>query len=225
MLHTQFRPKSWQDFVGNERAVNQARGALAIQQTEIASGTAKDGLAIAICGLSGAGKTSLAQLIAMESGAAPGSMDYEELDGVDCDERAVRNLQQTGGFLSTRPWGKAKVIIVNEYHDMTKGAVQAWLTLLERLPKWAIVIFTTTEAGDLFGNFSGPFARRCVNIALSNQGLAGLFAQRLVTIAAAKGMELPHKTALAMVQAVANNLGRAIEDLGKLLAERVKVAA
>lgn len=80
MLHTQYRPKSWNEFVGNERAVATARGALAIQAKKITEGIAKDGLAFQIVGLSGAGKTTMAMLLADEAGA--NGMDYMELDGV-----------------------------------------------------------------------------------------------------------------------------------------------
>lgn len=220
MLHTEHRPTSWEGFVGNEKAARQIQGVLTIHAEKLAKGTAKDGLAFQITGLSGAGKTTLAQLIARHVGAGPDSLDYAELDGDKCGADAVRNLEQAGGFFCCRPWGKAKCLIVNESHGMTPKAVQAWLTLLERLPKWAVVVFTSTESPDVFGNFAGPFARRCVNVALTNQGLAGPFAQRLVDIAKQEGYELPHKAALSMVQAAGNNLGMAIEALGAFLADR-----
>ncbi len=221
MLHSTYRPMSWADFIGNEKAVKVARGALALHRERVAKGLEKDGLAFQIIGLSGGGKSSMAQLIAREAGAMEvDAMDYYELDGDKCGADAVRNLELSGGFLSTRPWGKAKAIVVNESHGMTPKAVQAWLTLLERLPKWAVVIFTSTESPDCFGNFAGPFSRRCINISLSNQGLAGPFADRLVAIAAQEGYELPHKVAHRMVQDAGNNLGLAIEKLTELLAER-----
>lgn len=218
MLHTQYRPTEWADFVGNEKAVSMARGALASHRAKIAAGTARDGLVIQITGLSGAGKTTMAQLLAAEAIGGLDNMDYMELDGDRCNAESVRALQQTGGFFSTRPWGLAKALIVNESHSMTARAVQAWLTLLERLPKWALVIFTSTEGPDVFGEFSGPFARRCINIPLTNQGLAGPFAARLVTVAAAEGYTLDHKAALRIVQEAGNNLGRAISNLEGFLA-------
>lgn len=219
-LSERYRPATWADFAGNEKAVAQARGVLARHQAAVAAGTERSGLAYHIAGLSGAGKTTMAMLIARDAGAAPDNpFDYMELDGDKCSVEAVRNLDQSGGFLSCRPWGKARVIVVNECHAMTPRAVQAWLTLLERLPRWAVIIFTSTESLDLFGNFAGPFSRRCVCISLTNQGLAGVFAQRLVTIAEAEKYTLPHKTALAMVQAVGNNLGKAVADLDRLLGE------
>ena len=222
MLHSKYRPTTYQDFAGNGKAVREARGSLALWLAGRADGTGVDGLAIHIGGISGAGKTTLAHLLARESGAT--EMDILELDGAKCDQRTVYGLEQSGGLLSARPWGKSKVIVVNESHGMTAGAVQAWLTVLERLPKWALIIFTTTESLDCFGNFQSPFQRRVVQVTFTNQGIAAPFADRLVKVAAAEGYDLPHKTALRMVQDAKNNLGRAIEEVGKLLAERLMAA-
>lgn len=223
MLHSKYRPKTYAEFVGNALAVKEARGALAMWLRERQAGTAADGLAIQLGGISGAGKSTLAMLLATEAGAS--DMDVYKMDGVDCDQRAVKALEQAGGFLSVRPWGKSRCIIVDESHGMTAGAVQAWLTLLERLPKSCLVAFTSTEGLDCFGNFATPFQRRAVQIPFTNQGLAPAFADRLVYVAKCEGYELPHKTALRIIQDQKNNLGRAIEEVGKLIAATLSPAA
>jgi DNA polymerase III gamma/tau subunit len=214
MLHTKYRPTDWQEFAGNTQAVKLARGSLARWLAERQAGTATDGLAIQICGISGAGKTTASKLLAAEAGAT--EMDVMHVDGDGCNVELVRALEQSGGFLHCRPWGRSKAILVDESHAMTPRAVQAWLNLLERLPKWCLVVFTSTESPDVFGTFAGPFARRCVQVAFTNQGLAQTFTERLLKVAENEGIPLEHKQALRLVQDCKNNLGRAIEELNRL---------
>ena len=54
-----------------------------------------------------------------------------ELDGDKCNVETVRDLEQTLMLVAPDSW---RVVIVNEAHAMSRQAVQAWLTLLERLP-------------------------------------------------------------------------------------------
>lgn len=98
-----------------------------------------------------------------------------------CD--AVRQLDQS---IRYRPLGgRFRAVIVNEAHAMTSRAVQGWLTLLERLPRGVVVIFTTTEGRevDMFGQFDAPLKSRCVSISLSSYGIADAFASRAKAIA------------------------------------------
>lgn len=124
----------------------------------------------------------------MVRGAKAG--DVHELDGDKCSVGAVREfdtLAQTyaRGFIPSPP----TVLIVNEAHAMSRQAVQAWLTLLERLPAGWFVVFTTTEkSADLFGDFNGPFMSRCTSIRLTSQGLCATFARLSSRIATREGL-------------------------------------
>ena len=181
MLIDKYRPRRLAQVVGQAKVV----GAL----QRIVSGEDFSGCAIWLEGSTGIGKTSIAQAIAVELGAPVNSWQYTELDGSACTVDSVRDLdghaQRAGSGLFVDSW---RVWVVNEAHAMTDRAVQAWLTLLERLPRRWIVIFTTTETKtDLFGGFSQPFADRCLCFRLTNQGLCEVFARLAHRIASREG--------------------------------------
>jgi len=145
-LYEQYRPETFTDFIGQPKVIKQ------VQTLLKRPGFDRD--AFWIQGPSGTGKTSLALIIAKQ--LVTDDFDITELDGDKCNAAAVRDLERSLPLCSM--FGGWKVVIVNESHGMTRQAVQAWLTLLERLPAKRLIIFTTTEplSEDLFGNFSGP---------------------------------------------------------------------
>lgn len=202
MLYEDVRPRKWDDYIGQEKTVARLRQSLARAK-------AKESPAVLwIGGPSGAGKTTLALLAAAEVGATGWAI--EELDGGKCTQAAVLELERTIGIapLGGNGW---KVVVVNEAHAMTAGAVQAWLTLLERLPPRRMVIFTSTERG-AFGDFDAPFRRRCWEYALSpiatDDGAA-----KLLAVAKSESLPCTAAQANALMQACAGNLGMALSRL------------
>lgn len=182
MLAEKYRPKRLAQVVGQNKVVR------ALSRLIHAGGF--DRGAFWLEGPTGTGKTSIAQAVARELGAEPGSWQYEEMDGDKCNVDAVRDLDEkaarSGHGLFAHEW---RIWIVNEAHSMTPKAVQAWLTLLERLPKRWLVIFTTTESTrDLFGNFTQPFIDRTISFRLTNQGLCEKFARLAYRVAAREGL-------------------------------------
>jgi len=205
-LYEKYRPTDFDSFIGQDKVKQQIKHLLNRQQWD------RD--ALWIQGPSGTGKTTLAWIIARQ--VAGDDFNITELDGDKCSVQAVRDLEVNFG-LSTM-FGNWKVVIVNEAHAMTARAVQAWLTLLERLPANRLVIFTTTEPlqEDLFGNFSGPFARRCKVFNFTNQGLCQAMAERAKEIAEAEGLDgLPIQRYVKLVQAYHNNMGRVLQEIDK----------
>ena len=89
--------------------------------------------------------------------------------------------------LGNSPW---RVWIINEAHAMTARAVQAWLTLLDRLPPYRLIVFTTTKTSrSLFGEFSAPFRGRVTPLRLTKIGLADAGAKLVKKIAKAEGLD------------------------------------
>lgn len=204
MLHEQYRPKTWAEYVGNSKAVASVR--------RIIGRPGYAGGAFWIDGPSGIGKTSLAWLAARE--LVGSEFDVEEIDGDACTVDRVRELSDS---IRYRPLGgRFRAIIVNEAHAMTSRAVQAWLTLLERLPRDTVVFFTTTEGrdADLFGQFDGPLKSRCVCISLSSYGVADEFAQHAKSIAEKEGLDgQPLQKYKRLVAENKNNLRAVLSEI------------
>ena len=208
-LFEKYRPKSLQEFSG------QAKITSALERITKRPGWDRD--ALWLQGPSGTGKTSLAWIIAKQ---VANDFDIAELDGDKCSVQAVREIDSNISLCSM--FGGWKVWIVNEAHAMSRQAVQAWLTLLERLPAKRLIIFTTTEPlqEDLFGSFSSPFARRCKVFSFTNQGLAQSFAARAKEIAGAEQLDgKPLQSYLRLVQDCHNNLGAVLQrvEQGEML--------
>jgi hypothetical protein len=65
------------------------------------------------------------------------------------------------------------------------------LTLLERLPRNVVIVFTTTEGrtADLFGQFDDPLLSRCLHVCLTSYGTNEVFAAHAKAIAEREGLD------------------------------------
>ena len=92
-------------------------------------------------------------------------------------------------------WGKGgRAFIINEAHGLRAGIQRRLLQLLEEdLPGHVVFVFTTTWDGQdsMFDGIDGtPLLSRCMDIRLTNQGLAKAFAANVRRIAAAEGLDV-----------------------------------
>ncbi|NOT00642.1 MAG: AAA family ATPase [Phycisphaerales bacterium] len=217
MLYQRYRPATWADFVGQDKAVASVRRI--IERPTFDRGAFW--IEAAGANNSGVGKTSLAWLIARH---LADDWFVTELDGGKCDKRAVQDMERAAHLCTPNRDKPFRVWVVNESHAISAGAVDEFLTFLENLPRHACVIFTTTRRVDenLFGDCdSGPFASRCHRVTLTNQGLAQAFAQRAKSIAEAEGLDgRPMEQYVRLIQTCKNNMRAALQriEAGEMLA-------
>jgi replication-associated recombination protein RarA len=179
LLYEQYRPSAWADLIGQEKAKASAQRILS---------RGWGGRAFWLTGASGVGKTSLAYLIAREGA------DMEFIREIDADEATPARVRDLCEELEFSAWGKGgRCIIINEAHGLRRDSIRVLLVALERIPKGAQWIFTTTKEGekDLFDEHidASPLLSRCFPLALTNQGLAAAFSERAREIALAEGLD------------------------------------
>ena len=182
MLTEQYRPKTFDAVIGQSKAV---------QRIENVLSRGWGGRAFWISGASGTGKTTLARIIA---GLGADDFYVQEYDSADnlsvaeCDKMAEDMRYSAGlGEKAGKAW------IINEAHGLRKPVIRRLLGVVENLPGHCVVIFTTTKVGEagLFEDQidAGPLLSRCSVVDLTNQGLAGLFAEHCRGIAQAESLD------------------------------------
>ena len=132
-LALKFRPKSWQEIVGQEAIIS-------ILQRQVAIKKWKNTYLFA--GPHGCGKTTVARILANEINNGEGQpieIDGASNNGVD----NIRNLISDSQQCSID--SEYKVYIIDEAHQLTKAAWDAALKLIEEPPVSSIFIFCTTN--------------------------------------------------------------------------------
>jgi len=214
ILYEKYRPRTWADLVGQDKAVRQARRIIE------RPGFDRGAFWIECAGEhnSGVGKTSLAWLIARH---LADDFFITAWNGAKLDKSAVHKIEQDSQFST---WGdkRFRVVIVDEAHAISQGAVDALLPFLEALPAHFVMIFTTTRAvdRDLFGDDSGPFASRCFQIRLTNQGLCRPLAERAKWIAEQENLDgKPIESYVKLIRDCGNNMRAALQriEAGEML--------
>ena len=132
-LYTKYRPKSFEEVIGQEQVIKTLLGAIKAGNI---------GHAYLFSGSRGTGKTSIARIFARAIGAHDD--DIYEIDaasnrGID-DIRALRDAVHTVPMRS-----KYKVYIIDEAHMLSREAFPALLKTLEEPPKHVVFILATTD--------------------------------------------------------------------------------
>jgi len=156
MLANQLRPTEFENFIGNESAVEMVKSCLARRNPPHT---------YLISGPSGCGKTTLARLIAKQlnsySPEASYNPDYTEMNtadfrGID----TARNLIRIVGLAPVK--SPYRVFLFDECHKLTTDAQEALLKVLEEPPDHVIFILATTDPQKLLRTIF----RRCIHIEL-----------------------------------------------------------
>ena len=178
-LYEKWRPTSLDGIVGQENIVKRVRSL--IERNCIG------GHALLITGKSGQGKTTLARIIA---GHLADDYNVTEFDAVDCTPARIGAIEEDWTYAGMGS-KRGKAWIINECHCMDSKSIGKWLTVLERMPDHAVVIFTSTVDG--IKEFEGkrdakPFCSRCTCLILNSQGVAKPFAEYVKGIAEREGL-------------------------------------
>ena len=213
MLADKYRPQTWADVAGNDRAVER------IADLTAGALESRDPLVLLLTGPAGVGKSTVARLVARTLGADP-TCDVEHVPAGKCTAEKVREIEDS--FHHTTLFGSGWRIAIVEEIDKTSGQAQSlWLTLLETTPPGRAVVFTSNQKPDeLFGGIDSPFVSRTYPVWFTTQGLAtcqgqpGPGAQRLKWIAQQEGIDgKPDAYYVGLVQQCKGNLRAAIHKM------------
>ena len=191
-LHLKYRPQTWDDFIGNASQVANLRSVLAKPNRPHS---------FLLSGPSGCGKTTLGRLIAMELGAS--GMDLREINAANY--RGIDTVRNMIRGASNRPWGVAKVFLLDEAGQISVDAQYAMLKLLEEPFEFAYFVFCTTDPGKLIL----PLIGRCIHIVL-NPLRHKLIIEQLTHISDTEGFNISNKTLSNISQKTSGSLRNAI---------------
>ena len=203
-LYQKYRPKSLEQFVGQSKI--KKRLSMIMSRPDF------DRDCFWFQGPTGTGKTSLAWIIARQ--LAGDDFDIIEHNGKDINKGAMQDIERNINYCPM--FGRFKVYIINEAHNMTAAAIQSWLTVLEDLPPKRLILFTThmNLETDLFGEHASPFASRLKIFNFSSQGLCTLFAEHAHAIAKKEGLNgQPAERYVRLVQQCHNNLRMVLQRI------------
>ena len=207
-LYEKYRPIDLGQFVGNDKAVTKVRKLI-----ERGVG----GRAYWITGASGTGKTTLALILGRSIAS---EWNIKEIDSTGLFPAHIKEIEDViryhGMELEAGKGGHA--IIINEAHGLRRDTIRQLLVTLERIPSHVIFCFTTTKIGerDLFEDQidASPLLSRCVEISLTNQGLAPLFASRAKDIAVSEGLDgQPQEEYVKLAKRCSNNMSMMLQEI------------
>jgi replication-associated recombination protein RarA len=152
-LHEQYRPASWPEVVGQDKAIARIDR---LRKRGLA------GRAFWITGQSGTGKTTIARLIAAEIA------DETAIEEVDAETVTPQQIQAWERSSHTKGFGKGgRAYIVNEAHGLKRGCIRQLLVTLERIPGHVVWLFTTTCDGQetvALRHAVGPVGKHFLNL-------------------------------------------------------------
>ncbi|MGM0439426.1 MAG: DNA polymerase III subunit gamma/tau [Patescibacteria group bacterium] len=216
VLYRKYRPKSFSDIIGQTHVVKTLKNA--IRNDNISH-------AYLFTGPRGTGKTTMARLLAKavncqdNSSAEPcneceacesiiegNAVDLIEIDAAS--HRGIDEIRQLREGIKFSPNQlKYKVYIIDESHQLTKGAANALLKTLEEAPDHAIFVLATTEPQKMISTIIS----RCQRFDFRKLNLSEII-EKLERILKAEGIE-SDKRSLEIIATAAGGSFRDAESL------------
>lgn len=190
-LWKKYRPQNLDELVGQPWMV------LAIKKA-LAEGTLPH--AILLTGGTGSGKTTTGRILAKELGCA--EADLHEINAAS--NRGVDDIREVIRSLSLMPWGKARLWLVDEAHQLTSEAQSALLKVLEDVPAGRYFVLATTDPAKL----KPTIRNRCTTfqmLPLGEKDMAAL----LLRVAKAEGQPVPDDEVVDRIIQAAEGSARA----------------
>jgi replication-associated recombination protein RarA len=208
-LTEKYRPRSWDDLVGQDKAKGIARRLIE------RAGFDRGAFWIDCAGEnnSGIGKSSLAWLLAR---TLADDWMIRDVSGSELTMTALKDFEVSAHLCAPSLVKPFRVLLVDEAHAIPAATVDRLLKFLECLPRHCAVIFTTTRKVDegLFGDDAGPFASRCTRLRLTNQGVSEAFAARAQWIARQEDLDgAPIEKYVKLVRECKNNMRAVVQRI------------
>lgn len=147
-LRLKYRPKSFEEFVGNEKMVRSLKSILDREEGRPHT--------LLFQGPSGCGKTTLARIVARELGC---SFEFDLKEYNISDMRGIDTARELIRVSKLSPLqGKVRVYILDECHKATNEFQNAMLDLLEAPPPHVYFLLCTTEPQRLLATIRGQRA-------------------------------------------------------------------
>ena len=152
-LPLRYRPKTFDEFVGNESSINAIKSMIERDLEDIPSSWL-------ITGDSGCGKTTIARILKNELQC--NDLCFSEYNS--SNTRGIDTIRKVQEYSRMAPMvGESKVFLFDECHMLTKEAQNAMLKMLEDSPKNTFYILATTNPEKLIK----PIHSRCVKVAVT----------------------------------------------------------
>jgi len=223
VLYRKWRPSKFSNIVGQEPIIQTLTQAIATNRTSHA---------YLLCGPRGTGKTSTARILAKAlnctmrppgigdpCGACPNCSAIETgnfIDVIEVDAASnrrieeMRELREKVRFSPTA--GKYKVYIIDEVHQLTDAASEAFLKTLEEPPPQTVFILATTEPHKL----SATILSRCQRFDFRKISGADM-ASQLKEIATQEEVEIPSEVLRMISQTAKGSLRDGTNVLEQLI--------